>query len=68
MNIEVKEIPVNAEKMKAEIDMMDNGKVYIVQDGKMLMLPLPAFGTLEMKCQNFKVGNVAYGATVKINA
>ncbi|MBU8908523.1 hypothetical protein [Desertibacillus haloalkaliphilus] len=65
MIIETKEIPVNEEKI-AEIDARDNGKVYIVQGEKVIMLPLPAFGTLEIPCQNYKVGNLSHKITTKI--
>ncbi|WP_096201909.1 hypothetical protein [Bacillus sp. FJAT-45350] len=65
MIVETKEIPTNAEKM-AEIDSKDNGKVYIVQGGKVFMLPLPAFGSLELPCQNYKVGKPSYRITTQL--
>jgi hypothetical protein len=60
VNIRKTEMPVNIEKMTAEINAMDNGKVYIVQEGRVLMYPLPAFGTMEIPCQNYKIGKPKY--------
>lgn len=66
MNIKGTEIAVDIENMKAEIDTMDNGKIYVVQDGKVTMLPLPQYGVLEIPCQNYKVGKPKYHISVDI--
>ncbi|MCM3411246.1 hypothetical protein [Metabacillus litoralis] len=65
MNIEAKEIPVNLKTMKAEIDAADNTMIYIVENGVVQAIPLPAFGVLEIPCQNYKVGNPSYRVTLK---
>lgn len=65
MNVEVKEIPVDIQTMMAKIDARDNSMIYIVEDGKVQAIPLPAFGTLEIPCQNYKIGNPSYKITLK---
>lgn len=35
---------VNIEKMTAEIDLMDNTKMYVVKDGQLIEHDLPKFG------------------------
>jgi len=65
VNIEAKEIPVNLKTMKAEIDAEDNTMIYIVENGNVQAIPLPAFGVLEIPCQNYKVGNPSYRITLK---
>ena len=66
MKIEAKKVDVNQVTMKAEINAADSGKVYIVANGEVTMLPLPAFGSLELPCQNYKVGKPAYRITTQI--
>lgn len=65
MNVEVKEIPVDIQSMTAKIDARDNSMIYIVQDGQVQAIPLPAFGLLEIPTQNYKVGNPSYKITLK---
>ncbi|MGE7838023.1 hypothetical protein [Viridibacillus arvi] len=65
MDIEIKDIKVDIETMTANISARDNKMVYIVEDGRVQAIPLPAFGILEIPCQNYKVGNPAYKITVK---
>jgi len=65
VNVEVKEIPVDILTMKAVIDAKDNSMIYIVEDGRVQAIPLPAFGTLEIPCQNYKIGNPSYKITLK---
>ncbi|MGE7621711.1 hypothetical protein ACQKMD_01290 [Viridibacillus sp. NPDC096237] len=65
MDIEVKDIEVDISTMTAKIDASDNKMVYIVEDGHVQAMPLPAFGILEIPCQNYKVGNPSYKITVK---
>lgn len=35
---------VNIEKMTAEIDLMDNKKIYVVKDGRLIEHVLPEYG------------------------
>lgn len=65
MKIDTKKVPVDAETMTAVINAKDNSMVYIVEDGQVEAIPLPAYGVLELPCQNYKVGNPAYRITVK---
>lgn len=37
-------VTVNLETMKAEIDLMDNSKLYCVKDGQLIEHELPAYG------------------------
>jgi hypothetical protein len=37
-------LTVNIEKMTAEIDLMDNSKLYVVKDGQLIEHELPKFG------------------------
>jgi hypothetical protein len=60
VNIKKTEVPVDIATMTAKINAMDNGKIYIVQEGRVLMYPLPAFGTMEIPCQNYKIGRPQY--------
>jgi hypothetical protein len=65
VDMQAKEIPVNLRTMKAEIDASDNTVVYIVENGIVQAIPLPAFGVLEIPCQNYKIGNPSYKITLK---
>lgn len=65
MDIKTKEIIVNKESNTATIDASDNRYVYIVENGKVEAIPLPAFGTIELPCQNYKIGNPSIKATIK---
>ncbi|WP_144511571.1 hypothetical protein [Bacillus sp. FJAT-22090] len=65
MDVEVKDIPVDINTMEAVIDARDNKMIYIVEDGRVQAIPLPAFGVLEIPCQNYKVGNPSYKITLK---
>lgn len=65
MEIKIEEIKIN-EKMKAEIDALDSGKIYIVQEGRVIKLPLPEYGVLELPCQNYKTRTPAYRITTKL--
>lgn len=65
MEVEAIEIPVDIKTKKAVIDANENSMIYIVEDGKVQALPLPAFGVLEIPCQNHKVGNPSYRITIK---
>lgn len=60
MKIPKKEIAVDVETMTAKIDAMENNQVYFVQDGKVVAYPLPAYGTMEISCQNYKIGRPKY--------
>lgn len=66
MNVQAKVIPVDIHTMTAEIDATDNKVIYIIdKDGKVESIPLPAFGVLEIPCQNYNIGNLAYKITLK---
>lgn len=65
MNVEAKDIPVDLKKMTAEIDAKDNSMIYIVDNGRVQAIPLPAFGVLELPTQNYKIGNPSYKITLK---
>lgn len=65
MEVEAKDIPVDIKTMTAVIDAKDNSMIYIVEDGNVQALPLPAFGVLEIPCQNYKIGNPSYKITCK---
>lgn len=66
MDIQAKQIPVNKKSMTAIIDASNSRVFYIVNDdGSVEAFPLPPFGILELPCQNYKVGNLAYRMTVK---
>lgn len=65
LNIETKKIKVDTKTLTAKIDARENKLIYIVEDGKVEAIPLPAYGVLEIPCQNYKVGNPAYKITLK---
>ena len=65
MNVEPKDIPVDNNTMTAKIDAKDSKVIYIVENGEVQSVPLPAFGVLEIPCQNYKIGNLAYKITMK---
>ena len=66
MNVQAKNIAVDIDTMTAEIDATDNKVIYIIDEGgKVQSIPLPAFGVLEIPCQNYKIGNLAYKITLK---
>lgn len=65
MNMKAKDIPVNKQDMTALIDVTNEKVIYIVENGKVQAIPLPSHGILELPCQNYKVGNLAYRITLK---
>lgn len=66
MEVEAKDIPVDRKTMTATIDASNHKVVHITdEDGKVQSIPLPAFGVLEIRCQNYKIGNVGYNITLK---
>ena len=66
MNVQAKSIPVDIHTMTAEIDATDNKVIYIIDEGgKVQSIPLPEYGVLEIPCQNYKIGNLAYKITLK---
>lgn len=65
MIVEEKDIPVNTKTMTAEIDATNGSVIYIVENGQVKAVPLPAFGALEIPCQNYRIGNIAYRITLK---
>lgn len=66
MDIQAKQIPVDRLSMTAVIDASNHRVFYIVNDdGSVDAFPLPSFGALELLCQNYKVGNLAYRITLK---
>lgn len=65
MDIQTRKINVDAATNTATIDATDGRYVYIVENGIVEGIPLPAFGTLELPCQNYKVGNPSIKATIK---
>lgn len=65
MDLKAKEINVDKKSNTAIIDASDNRYIYIVENGKVEGIPLPAFGTIELPCQNYKIGNPSIRATIK---
>lgn len=65
MQIATAKIPVNEATKQALIDATNGKCIYIVEDGQVEAVPLPAFGTLEIACQNYKIGNLSYRQTIK---
>ncbi|MYL45038.1 hypothetical protein GLV94_05235 [Virgibacillus halodenitrificans] len=59
MEIKKTEIDVDIETLTANIDAAGNG-VYIAQEGKIFMYPLPKYGKIELSSQNYKVGKPKY--------
>lgn len=53
MHIGKKTIPVDPEKMTAEINAMENG-VLVISGGQISMYPSPAYGKIEISFQNYK--------------
>ena len=65
MEITAKQVQVNPETKTAAIDATDCRQIYIVENGQVEAIPLPAFGTLEISCQNYKIGNLSYRQTIR---
>lgn len=53
MHIDHKNVPVNPEKMTAEIDASKNALILICK-GQAVMYPVPEFGTIEIGFQHYK--------------
>ncbi|MDF2789848.1 MAG: Phage-like element protein XtrA [Neobacillus sp.] len=60
LRIEKTEIPVDSETLSATVNAKDDGKIYIVSKGKVVMYPLPEFGTVEIKCHHAQVDHPQY--------
>lgn len=53
------------EKMTATIDASDHKVIHITdENGRVQSVPLPEFGVLEIRCQNYKIGNLGYSITL----
>lgn len=65
MEICTRQILVDKETKTAIIDATDNKYIYIVSNGQVEAVPLMKFGTLEIACQNYNIGNLAYKGTIK---
>lgn len=65
MEIATKKIHVNESTNKALIDVTNEKVIYIVENGTVEEVPLPSYGTLEIACQNYKIGNLSYRQTIK---
>ena len=66
MEVEAKDITVDDETMTATIDASNYKVIHITdENGRVQSVPLPAFGVLEIKCQNYKIGNLGYSITLK---
>lgn len=65
LEIIAKQVEVDPNTNTAAIDATNCKQIYIVENGQVEAIPLPAFGTLEISCQNYKIGNLAYRQTIK---
>ena len=66
LDIQAKQIPVDKKSMTAEIDASNIKVIYMIsEDGKVEAVPLPRYGILEISCQNYKAGSLAYRITLK---
>lgn len=65
MEITTQKIHVNEVTNKALIDATNEKVIYIVENGYVEAVPLPSFGTLEIACQNYRIGNLSYRQTIK---
>jgi hypothetical protein len=60
LRIKKTEVQVDSETLTAVVSAKDDGKIYIVSKGKVTMYPLPAWGTVEIKCHNAQVDHPQY--------
>jgi len=60
MEIKKTEIEVDSDTLTASIDASQKGEIYIVQEGQVLMYPLPKYGKIELSSQNYKIGKPKY--------
>ncbi|MGJ9460102.1 hypothetical protein [Oceanobacillus sp. CF4.6] len=60
MEIKKTEIEVDLETLTANIDASQKGELYVVQEGKIFMYPLPKYGKIELSSQNYKIGKPKY--------
>lgn len=57
---------VNLEKVKAEIDLMDNKKLYVVKDGELIEHELPDYGQTVIITLGGKVDRLETTMKIKI--
>lgn len=60
MEIKKTEVDVDFDTLTAIIDASKKGEIYIVQEGKIFMYPLPKYGKIELSSQNYKIGKPKY--------
>lgn len=62
----VTEVKVNPNTSKFEIDALENHRMYLVKDGKVILIDLPNYGTTEIISFAGKVDRVETKISTKI--
>jgi Phage-like element PBSX protein XtrA/Protein of unknown function (DUF3954) len=62
----LKEVKANPKTMKVEIDVLDNHKIYIIKNGKVVSLQLPEYGETKIISFGGQVDRVEMKTSIKV--